>query len=204
MLANFLWSFIIHTKVRVMKKIYLFFLISVVVLSGCTHIRGKNQATNEPLASPQDSMGTLSLTSSVFEPQGIIPSRYTCDGKDVNPPLSITGVPQGTQSFVLIVDDPDAPSGDFVHWVVWNISAFVNDIPENSVPEGAVQGMTDFGRTGWGGPCPPSGTHRYQFKVYALGTSLSLTASSKKKDVESAMAGHILDETVLVGTYKRR
>lgn len=148
--------------------------------------------------------GAMTLTSAVFQHNGSIPAKYTCDGENVSPPLSITGAPSGTQSFVLIVDDPDAPRGDWVHWTVWNIPPNTSNIGEASVPPGALEGMTDFNTSGYGGPCPPSGTHRYQFKLYALDTSLTLDPSARKSDIERAMEGHVLRQTLLVGLYARR
>jgi hypothetical protein len=141
------------------------------------------------------------ITSAVFENKGFIPSRYTCDGANVNPPLSIEGTPEGTQSLVLIVDDPDAPMGTWDHWIVWNISP-TEKIEENSVP--GTEGLNSFNKHSYGGPCPPSGTHRYFFKVYALDTKLVLGPNSRKKDVEKAMKGHILAEGEIIGRYKRR
>ncbi len=152
---------------------------------------------------------TMKLGSPVFQNNQPIPGEFTCDGKDVNPSLTLADVPHDAKSFVLIVDDPDAPRGlpaqasDFVHWTLWNISPDTKEIAENSVPQGAMQGITDFGRPGYGGPCPPSGTHRYQFKLYALDRMLDLPATAKKSDIENAMQGHILDETILVGLYQR-
>ncbi len=148
--------------------------------------------------------GNMRLESTVFQSNQNIPSKYTCDGDDINPPLAISDVPEGAKSLVLIVDDPDAPAGDWVHWTLWNIDPNTSEIAENTVPSGAVEGTTDFGKTGWGGPCPPSGTHHYQFKLYALDTQLSLGSSSKKADIEKGMEGHILDQTLLVGLYQRQ
>jgi Raf kinase inhibitor-like YbhB/YbcL family protein len=143
----------------------------------------------------------LIISSPVFENGGFIPAKYTCDGDDVNPPLDIKGLPTGTKSLVLIVDDPDAPMGTWDHWIVWNI--LVKDrIEENSVP--GVEGVNSFGRHSYGGPCPPSGTHRYFFKVYALDTRLELNPNSKKKDVEKAMKGHVLAQGEIMGRYKRK
>jgi len=130
-----------------------------------------------------------------------IPSKYTCDGYNVNPPLNIRGIPEGTKSLVLIVDDPDAPIGTWVHWVVWNIPP-KEEIGEDSVP--GTEGLNDFRKHSYGGPCPPSGTHRYFFKVYALDTKLDLKRNSRKRDVERAMKGHILAQGQLVGLYSRR
>lgn len=148
-------------------------------------------------------MSTFSIESSAFKNNSPIPKKYTCDGKDINPPLAIQNVPNGTRSLALIVDDPDAPVGTWVHWVVWNIDPGTREIGENSVPPGAVQGMNDFRKTTYGGPCPPSGTHRYFFKLYALDAKLDLKSSAVKKDVEKAMKGHILGEAQTMGLYKR-
>lgn len=144
----------------------------------------------------------MKLTGSAFENNGEIPQKYTCDGEDVSPALAISEVPEGARTLALIVDDPDAPAGDWVHWVVFNIPASTSSIGEGSAPAG-VEGTTDFGRTGWGGPCPPSGTHRYFFKLYALDTELKLDSSTTKAQLETAMTGHILDRAQLMGTYKR-
>jgi Raf kinase inhibitor-like YbhB/YbcL family protein len=148
-------------------------------------------------------MATLQITSPAFQNDGQIPRLYTCDGKDINPALVIAGVPQGTRSLALICDDPDAPVGIWVHWVVWNIDAGVKEIKENTVPSGAVQGINDFRKHAYGGPCPPSGTHRYFFKVYALDQMLQISPNSTKADLERAMKGHVLAEGQLVGLYQR-
>lgn len=146
-------------------------------------------------------MRKLSVASPAFENGKSIPAKYTCDGADVNPPLTIEDVPDGTKTLVLIVDDPDAPMGTWDHWVVWNIPGNIRQIAENTVP--GIEGMNDFGRRSYGGPCPPSGTHRYFFKVYALDVALDLKPSSRKRDVEKAMQGHVLAEGYLVGLYRR-
>lgn len=146
----------------------------------------------------------MRLTSNAFAHEKEIPRLYSCEGDDINPPLTISGVPVNSKSFVLIVDDPDAPNGNWVHWLVWNIDPGISDIKEAEAPMGAEQGMNDFKKLGWGGPCPPSGTHRYQFKLYALDTKLEIPEASNKKVVEAAIRGHILDQTTLVGLYSRR
>ena len=145
---------------------------------------------------------SMNLTSPAFQNNGMIPSKYTCDGEDVNPPLEISGVPSNAKSLLLIVDDPDAPMATWNHWIVWNIP-IVSKIEENSVPNRAILGINDFDKHMYGGPCPPSGTHRYMFKLYALDTTLSLDSNSEKNDVLKAMEGHILEQTVLVGLYKK-
>jgi len=144
----------------------------------------------------------MQLTSPAFLSNQKIPAKYTCDGENINPPLTISEVPDGVQSFVLIITDPDSPSSNFTHWLIWNIPK-AEQINEGEVPSGAVQGINDFGQNNYGGPCPPSGTHKYQFKLYALNTVLDLPSGAGKSALEAAIVGHIVDQTVLVGIYKR-
>jgi len=148
-------------------------------------------------------MDKLQLTSQAFHDNGRIPSEYTCDGANGNPPLSIRNVPANARSFALIVDDPDAPRGTWVHWVLWNMRPDTTEIPATSVPGGALQGTNDFGKQNYGGPCPPSGTHRYFFKLYALDISPPLKPGATKEQLEEAMKGHILEKAELVGLYRR-
>ncbi|MGC1454812.1 MAG: YbhB/YbcL family Raf kinase inhibitor-like protein [Nitrospirota bacterium] len=145
----------------------------------------------------------MKISSTAFENNGQIPKKYTCDGSDVNPPLKLEGIPAEAKSLALIVDDPDAPTGTWVHWVLWNIDPKATDIKENSVPKSANQGMNDFRKHDYGGPCPPSGTHRYFFKLYALDTTLNLGPNVTKSDIESSIKEHILAKTELIGLYKR-
>lgn len=149
------------------------------------------------------------LTSTAFKPGGAIPSKYTCDGNDVSPPLTWSGAPAGTKTFAIIADDPDAPVGTWVHWVAWNIPASAGSTQEGldtsvSLSDGTKQGITDFKRHGYGGPCPPSGTHRYFFKLYALDAALELSETATKKELEAFMRGHVLAEASLMGTYSRK
>ena len=146
-------------------------------------------------------MEELKISSQAFENNGVIPVKYTCDGDDVNPPLNIEGVPEKVESLVLIVDDPDAPMGTWIHWVVWNVPPTAR-IEEKSVP--GVEGINSFKRHSYGGPCPPFGTHRYFFKVYALDTKLDLSTNSSKKDVERAIEGHVLAKGEIIGLYSRK
>jgi hypothetical protein len=143
---------------------------------------------------------TMKLKSPEFEHNQYIPKKFTCQGEDISPALIIEGIPQGTKSLALIVDDPDAPMGTWVHWVVYDI-AVVSQIDEDSIP--GRQGMNDFGRKNYGGPCPPSGTHRYFFKIYALDKELGLAEGISKEDLEKAMEGHILERAELIGLYKK-
>jgi len=142
----------------------------------------------------------MKLTSPEFKHNEPIPRKFTCQGQDVSPALIIEGVPGGAKGLALIVDDPDAPMGTWVHWVVYDIPV-VPRIDENSIP--GKQGINDFGREDYGGPCPPSGTHRYFFKIYALDKKLDLKEDIRKRDLEKAMEGHILDKAELIGLYKK-
>ncbi len=154
-------------------------------------------------------MQNISITTEAFKAGGTIPSEYTCDGRNISPSLSWTGIPAGAKSIVLIMDDPDAPRGTFVHWVLYNIPADVQKLSpgvsgNQTLADGSRQGMTDFGRTGYGGPCPPPGKpHRYFFKIYALDTTLDLSSKATKADVERAMKGHVLAQGELMGKYGR-
>jgi Raf kinase inhibitor-like YbhB/YbcL family protein len=146
---------------------------------------------------------SFKVTSSVFADGGKIPKKYTCDNSNVSPPLHIENLPKDVKSLALIVDDPDAPGRTWTHWLLWNIDPKATEIREDSVPQNAVQGTSDFGSAKYGGPCPPSGSHRYHFKVYALDTALSLPSSANKAAMEKAMAGHIVAKGSLMGTYSR-
>ena len=146
---------------------------------------------------------TMKITSSAFHEGANIPSKFTCDGSDTSPPLQIAGVPSGAKSLVLIVDDPDAPGGLFTHWLVWNIPPQTNSIAEGSAPKG-VQGANDFGKSGYRGPCPPPGTHRYSFRIFALDRELELGSGAKRSQVDAAMKGHVIAEGELIGRYARK
>jgi Raf kinase inhibitor-like YbhB/YbcL family protein len=143
----------------------------------------------------------MQLTSPAFENNAAIPRKYTCQGEDVSPELAVTGVPDGAQSLALIVEDPDAPGRTFDHWIVYDIPADTGTIGEGAQP--GTAGRNDFGKTAYGGPCPPSGTHRYFFKLYALDTRLDWPEGRSKHDLQNAMADHILDQVELVGRYAK-
>jgi Raf kinase inhibitor-like YbhB/YbcL family protein len=154
----------------------------------------------------------LTLISSAFSHQGSVPQRYTCDGDDISPPLAWSGAPAGTKSFVLVVDDPDAPDPraprmTWVHWLLYNLPATVQTLPEGvkgaALPTGTKEGRNDWKRTGYGGPCPPIGRHRYFHKLYALDTILPDLGAPSKSDLERAMAGNILAQTELIATYEK-
>ncbi|HVP36373.1 MAG TPA: YbhB/YbcL family Raf kinase inhibitor-like protein [Terriglobales bacterium] len=150
----------------------------------------------------------MQLTSSAFKEGHSIPSKYTCDGKNVSPEMKWSNIPQDTKSLALIVDDPDAPRGTFVHWVLYDIPPSVTELKEGIPPDtqlsnGAKHGMPGFNRPGYGGPCPPSGTHHYYFKLYALDFVPALAAGATKDELLKAMEGHILKMAQLMGTYKR-
>ena len=150
----------------------------------------------------------MKLSSPAFADGAVIPMRYTCTGDDVSPPLAWSDTPAGAKSVALIVDDPDAPVGTWVHWVAFNLPVTAGGLPEGikdakQLHSGGTQGTNSWRRIGYGGPCPPSGTHRYFFKLYALDTTLSLGNNATAKDLQAAMKGHILAESQLMGRFKR-
>lgn len=151
----------------------------------------------------------MNVASSAFDEGTNIPKKYTCEGTNVSPQLQLSGIPAGTKSIALICDDPDAPMGTWVHWLLYNLPADTTTLAEgiaktDSLPNGAAQGVNSGGKVGYDGPCPPPGNpHRYFFKVYALDTKLSLASRTTKKDVEAAMQGHILDKAAVMGKYQR-
>jgi hypothetical protein len=176
-------------------------------LSACQEKKKTEAAATEEQPKGGKQMA-LTITSSAFEEGAMIPKQYTCDGADMSPPLSWSGVPEGTKSLALIADDPDAPMGTWVHWVLYNLPPDSTGLPENVPPEetlanGARQGLNDFKKFGYGGPCPPGGTHRYFFKLYALDTMLDLSGRVTKQELLKAMEGHILAKGQLMGKYQR-
>ena len=168
-------------------------------------------ATEILLNLPGSAAMAMTLTSPAFKQDGQIPSKYTCEGDDISPPLAWNGVPEGTKSLVLIIDDPDAPDPKapqrvWVHWVVYNIPPDTKSLPENAskagLPQGTAVGLNDFKKTGYGGPCPPIGRHRYFHKLYALDTTLDLRKATKP-EIELAIKGHVLADAELIGTYQK-
>ncbi len=150
----------------------------------------------------------MKITSSAFEEGSMIPEKYTCDDINVSPPLKWSSAPDGTKRFAIICDDPDAPMGTWVHWVIYNLPGDIDELPEDMspleiFPNGAKQGRNDFGEIGYGGPCPPRGVHRYYFKIYALSKELDVKAGITKSELLKAMDGNILSEGQLMGKYER-
>lgn len=192
-------------------------LIAIIIILGVGYLlladRGVEEASEEPLLEDEPTQGIMEITSSAFTHNGVIPSKYTCDGENVNPPLEIRGIPEGAQSLALIMDDPDIPQevkesagiDVFDHWVVFNIPTSVEKIAEGDVP--GTQGANSRGESAYTGPCPPPEyeprEHRYFFKLYALDTELGLSAGATKEKVERAMEGRILDQAELIGRYSR-
>lgn len=173
-------------------------LVALLLLAGCLGAKSlPDPAQNAPR--------TLTVTSSAFSEGQPIPRSYSCDGADASPPISIAGVPDGTRALALIMDDPDAPRGTWTHWTFWNLPAARNHLPQGAdvTSLGAVQGWTSSGEPGYGGPCPPSGTHRYFFKVYAQDALLNLPAGATLQDFVKALGGHVLAWGQLMGTYSR-
>lgn len=176
------------------KSLFLIFIIGIL---GLVILYSRFITHHSPIKE-----GKMKLTS-VFAHNENIPSEYTCDGQDLAPVLTISDVSWEAQELVLIVDDPDAPMGTWVHWLVYNLPANTTKIDADNLPAEAKQGMTDFGKIGWGGPCPPSGTHRYFFKLYALNKKLYLPAGITKTELEKVIKDHIIEKTELIGLYKR-
>ena len=184
------------------------YAVSIVGLIGALNVNAAAQEANAPSTTPEVSM-PFQLTSPAFQHGTSIPVTLTCDGSNVSPALTWGAPPNGTQSVALIADDPDAPSGRWIHWVIYNIPVSTKSLqqgvpPRAELPDGARQGRNDFGRPGYGGPCPPSGTHRYRFTLYAVDTTLRLKPEAiTAQTLERALTGHTLAQTQLMGTYQR-
>jgi len=181
--------------------------LSMLLLMACARVPPAPTQSPTPAAQKENKM-EIKLTSAAFKEGQPIPRQYTCDGVNVSPPLEWTGVPKTAKTVAIVADDPDAPAGTWVHWVVYDLPAENIGVVENlpateSLKAGGFQGKNDFGKIGYGGPCPPSGTHRYFFKVYALDAEVSLNAGATKADLEKAMQGHIVGQGELMGTYQR-
>ncbi|WP_406662568.1 YbhB/YbcL family Raf kinase inhibitor-like protein [Methanolobus sp. ZRKC3] len=194
-----------------MRVLVVVLIMVSILISGCTGVEKETLDSSPQIddtlndselndADVQD-MIEMNVSSSAFEHNGMIPQIYTCDGDNINPPLEFGNIPEETRSLAVIVDDPDAPRGTFTHWVVWDIEPGLN-IEENSVP--GIEGLNDIGKANYVGPCPPSGTHRYFFTVYALDTQLDIEAGASRQDLEDIMEGHILAKGQLMGTYSRK
>lgn len=197
---------------------------AAVALAGCTggdgnggdgsgDGNGNGEGDGDTQSPPRETGAAPDLSSPAFDPGGAIPTTYTCDGEDVSPPLSVSGVPDGAASLALVLDDPDAPRDEpFVHWLLWNLPPDTAEIPEN-VPPGervdalgaAVQGTNSFGNVGYGGPCPPEAddAHTYRFVLHALDTELDLSPGARRPKLDGAMEGHVLGRTTLPGEYDR-
>lgn len=192
-----------ETRVGVAGSLLLF--LAVICLCSCQK-NGSDRNALPPGSSGQPTgKAPLKLTSTAFANGEMIPAKYTCSGANISPPLAWQEVPVASKSLALIVDDPDAPGKTWVHWVVYNLPASMTELAENQLQlsPGAKFGTNDFSKTGYGGPCPPSGTHRYMFKLYALDFETSLQEGATKEELLGAMQGHILAEGELMGTYKR-
>lgn len=191
-----------------MKRIPFYLLTFIMMLSACAPVT--QETSEQPITDPlgmEDAM-SIQITSSAFEQGQAIPAKYTCTGsgtgKDISPPLAWGEPPAGTQSFALIMDDPDAPVGTWDHWILFNIPASTRSLPESMpVNSGFPGGNNSWGKTGYGGPCPPSGTHRYFFKLYALDELLAISEGATKGELEKAMVGHILAQGELMGTFSK-
>jgi Raf kinase inhibitor-like YbhB/YbcL family protein len=187
-----------------MKRIFIVgvIILSLILIVGAfIYMEKKNKDyVSRPAG---DNFKTMKITSESFENNGNIPAKFTCDGQKINPGLAIGGVPSAAKSLALIIDDPDANNGTFTHWTLWNIAPDTAIVAENSVPPGAVQGLTSLGKAGYVPPCPPSGIHHYRFNLYALDIEIGLSAGAKLSDLEEAMRGHVIDKAEMAGLYRR-
>jgi Raf kinase inhibitor-like YbhB/YbcL family protein len=182
-----------------MKRILVFYVVSVIILSSCSVTKTSTKETTEPTEAAM----TLEFKSDAFAGGQSIPAKYTCTGTNVSPALTWSNAPAGTQSFALIVDDPDAPMGTWVHWVLYSIPATTTSLQENADTSALSVGKNSSGNMRYDGPCPPSGTHRYFFKLYALDSTLSLSPGATKEQLLNAMKGHILAQGELMGTFSK-
>jgi len=194
-------------KIRASAVILGFLLIGMLLISGCVQNEKDNVVKSASNEAPDTGKGDTNMTiqnikvsSSAFQANSTIPAKYTCRGDNVNPPLQFEGIPEEAESLVIILDDPDAPMGTFTHWIVWNIEPVAN-IEEDSIP--GVEGLNDFRKIGYGGPCPPSGTHRFFFRVYALNKQFELKAGAGRKELQKEMIGHIIAEGELMGKVSK-
>jgi Raf kinase inhibitor-like YbhB/YbcL family protein len=180
-------------------------VLACFLVVGCGQGSGGRQATGTGGGMNAGDAARIVVTSPTFEDGGTIPRRYTCEGQDVSPPLAWSGVPDGTRELALLVEDPDAPGGTFVHWMAWGIPPGGQGLEEGSVPEGTRQARNDFGPTGWGGPCPPKGrgAHRYVFTVVALAQPLTLEQEASAKQFQEATKGTVVGRGRLTGTFGR-
>jgi Raf kinase inhibitor-like YbhB/YbcL family protein len=179
--------------------------VTCILLTACGSAQPPPAA---PVQAAQAGNASLKLTSPAFAEGSTIPEKYTCDGQDASPPLTWSDLPKGTKSLVLISDDPDAPGGTWVHWVFFNLPPSSGGLAEAMSPDknparGSIQGTNSWSKIGYGGPCPPSGTHRYFFSLYALDTLLNLTRGATARDIDASMKGHVLAEAQLMGRYQR-
>ena len=186
-----------------LKYVYIFILVNLILLSSC------KEDNNDDSKTKGDIKMDIKITSPAFEDGGMIPAKYTCDGSDISPPLGWENIPADAESIALICDDPDAPMGTFVHWVMYNVPADKGSLEENiaddeTLDDGTRQGISSFGKTGYGGPCPPSGTHRYFFKIYALDVKINTNGIMDKKSLLNAMDGHVVAEGKFMGRYTRQ
>jgi Raf kinase inhibitor-like YbhB/YbcL family protein len=190
-------------------KLCVLVLAAAALLLSCrSETRSNSNSVAPPVSPSPGKRAELKVTSKAFQEGGMIPKEYTCDGANISPQLAWDSIPEKTKSIALIADDPDAPGRTWVHWVAFNIPANARELPENIPAQGAIsiggkQGTNDFKKAGYGGPCPPTGAHRYYFHLYALDTDLTLDSSTTKEQLLKAMAGHVLAEGELMGKYQR-
>ena len=185
---------------KVHEKHLLVILLVIILTAILTH-KWSNPSDKTLFNSMEEKM---KIESIAFKENENIPREYTCQGDNVNPPLNFSDIPKGTKSIALIVDDPDAPSGVWAHWLVWNMNPTSDGVGENSVPKGGIQGPNGRGANKYQGPCPPSGVHRYYFKLFALNKELNISTTTDKTGLENAMDGAIIEQSLFIGLYERK
>ncbi|MDC8452270.1 MAG: YbhB/YbcL family Raf kinase inhibitor-like protein [Candidatus Nitrosotalea sp.] len=185
-----------------MKKSIFIIPVIIIIVGILLSVYYENNPTPKTSSVSNNNQQMLRVSSSAFENEGTIPAEFTCDGQDISPPLSITNIPKDVKTLSLIMTDPDAPRGNFTHWTVWNIPSSKIEFAKGEKFD-FPQGRTGFGTPAYGGPCPPSGTHRYLIKIYALDAELDLAKGSSVTDLQKAMDGHIITESTLMGKYSR-
>lgn len=178
-------------------------VLVILVIAGALILARKSGETKVLPAPTPIPTTNMHITSSAFTEAQHIPTEYTCDGQNINPPLTISEVPENAKSLAIIMDDLDSPNGNFVHWLIWNIGSKTDEILEGKIPPGAMEGTNSFAKKGYGGPCPTVGEHRYFFRLFALDETLSLSAGATREKLEAALQGHILARAEFYGVYKR-
>ena len=186
-----------------MKRFLIFIVLIIAIGAALYYYLKHNPYFNNQPVSGNGTPTSMNISSSAFKNEQPIPSKYTCDGENISPPLTISNAPYGAKSLAIVMEDPDSPNKNFTHWVMFNIDPYLTNIPENFSSQNVTLGHNDFGNLGYGGPCPQSGMHMYKIEVYALNTILLLQKGASKQDLLNNMQGHIIEQAETLGSYKK-